>query len=377
MSDWAAMRPIAPKPDRSRSAIRCACLVAALVAALPALGWTATPVRVATWNVEAVGSPGSVEYDATLAVLERIGADVVGINEVSSTADTANFEQLALDAGYPYTAFPSGGPFGSLRNAFLSRFPFAVAPEIHTSQSLSGDASANDITRRIVELTIDVPGATQDLVLVIQHWKSGTGNDDEFRRAVESYRIAQSLEGLDSSVDAFVVFGDVNEEADSTPRTPNPFSALPSGLPGSFSLGTDLQLLLAGSGIENDPFFYLVDAAGPAAELVPALQLDGSDATRPASGRRLDYVLVSSSLAPLAVAEVYDSADEGLPGGLLKFATAPAASTSTDASDHYLVFADLVLPSPVVVLPALTGWNSGLLFVLLLAAARRVLAARA
>jgi len=331
---------------------------------------------VATWNLESVGSPGSVEYAAALAVLERVGADVVGVNEVSSAADTSNFAQLALDAGYPYTVVASGGPFGAQRNAFLSRLPFVSGPEIHTSDSLSGDGAANDITRRIIELKIDVPGDAQDLTLVIQHWKSGTGNDDEFRRVVESYRIAQSLEDLVSSFDAFVVFGDVNEEADSMPRTPNPFSALPSGLPGSFSLGTDLQAMLAGPGIENDPFAYLVDPAGLAAELVPALQLDGSDATRPASGRRLDYVLVSASLAPGALAEVYDSADEGLPGGLSKFASAPAASASTDASDHYLVFADLLVPDSAVMLPALAEWSSWLLFASLSALARLVLTAR-
>ena len=341
--------------------VRVAIFVVALTGFAPAFVWAATPVRIATWNVQAVGDPGSAEYVAALAILERIGADVVGINEVNSNADSANLAQLALDAGYPFSVVPSSGPFGSMRNAFISRFPFVESPEIHSSDSLSGDPLAKDITRRIVEVRLDLPGSTQHLTLVSDHWKSGTGNDDEFRRAVESYRVAQTLAHLDSSVDAFVVFGDVNEEVESAPRTPNPFNTLPSGLPLSFSLGPDLEAVLTGAGIQNDPFFYLVDAAGLAAAPLLALQLDGSDATRPASGRRLDYIFVSPLLGPASVAEVYDSADEGLPNGLPKLGSPPSASASTAASDHFLVFADLIVPSAVARVPALSGWGLCLL----------------
>lgn len=341
----------------------------ALLAWAPGLASAATPVRVASWNVQAVGDPGSLQYDAALAILERIGADVVGINEVSSAADAAKFAQLAVDAGYPYTVVPDSNPFGALRNAVMSRLPFATAPLIHTAASLSGDPSAKDLSRLILEVVLDAPGNAPDLTLVIDHWKSGTGNDDEFRRVLESYRITQALDDLDSAVDAFVILGDINEEADSVPRSPNPFETLPSGLPASFSLGADLDALLAGPGFQNDPFFYIADASGLAAELLLALQLDGSDATRPSSGRRLDYIFVSSRLAASAVAEVYDSADEGLPNGLPKFGSAPAASASLDASDHFLVFADLSLPSGVVLLPALTGWGLAALLVSLVAAA--------
>ena len=50
---------------------------------------------------------------------------------------------------------------------------------------------------------------------------------------------------------------------------------------------------------------------------------------------------------------------------------------STDASDHYLVFADVLVPNSVVLLPALTGWSSWLLVLSLVAAATPVLAVRA
>jgi hypothetical protein len=125
-----------------------------------------------------------------------------------------------------------------------------------------------------------------------------------------------------------------------TPRSPNPFTSLPSGLPSSFDLGSDLEAVLAGPGIVNDPFHYLA-AVTP----LPAVQLDGSDATRPTSGRRLDYIMVSQTILDLGpAAEVYDSADEGLPGGLWKEGSTPPKNASQLASDHLLVFADVTVP---------------------------------
>ena len=337
-----------------------------MLGVLPHTSIAQTPVRIATWNIETVGLAGTVEYEAALDVLDRIGADVVALNEIASSADTANLEQLASEAGYPHVTYSSGAPFGSDRNAVLSIFPFSVSPVEHTSASLSGDPLADDITRLFLEVVIDVPGNALDLTLITQHWKSGTGNDDEFRRAIESIRIGQSIADLSSEFDAYVILGDVNEESDSVPRTPDPFVALPSGLPGSFSLGSDLALQLAGDGIGNDPFANLEDASGVNAEIVPSLQLDGSDATRPSSGRRLDYILVSDALVSLGVsAEVYDSQDEGLTGGLSKVGSPLAASTSTDASDHFLVFADIVVPAAAAEVPTLSSLWVGVLLLTL------------
>ena len=76
-------------------------------------------VRVATWNIETVGAPGSTEYEAAHDVLSRIGADIVAINKVASSADAANLSPLAADAGYASVVVPSSNPFGADRNARL------------------------------------------------------------------------------------------------------------------------------------------------------------------------------------------------------------------------------------------------------------------
>ena len=300
-------------------------------------------VRVATWNIETVGAPGSTEYEAALDVLNRIGADIVAINEVASSADAANLTSLAADAGYASVVVPSSNPFGADRNAILTDLPLLSAI-INTSADLSGDPAANDISRLMVEVTVDMPGDAPDLTVVSSHWKSGTGNDDEFRRVVESRRMAQAVADLDPLFDAYILLGDINEEADNVPQTPNPMVSEPSGLPGSFKLGSDLEALLVSGGLVNDPFTNLSAAQ---VSTVPAVQLDGRDATRPASGRRLDYIFVSPVIAAGGVlAEVYDSSVEGLFGGLSKSGDVLPAGTSAAASDHLLVFADIELTPP-------------------------------
>ncbi len=62
------------------------------LALLPSVSQAQTPIRIATWNIETVGTDGSTEYAAALEVLGRIGAGVVAVNEVASSADTANLE---------------------------------------------------------------------------------------------------------------------------------------------------------------------------------------------------------------------------------------------------------------------------------------------
>jgi exonuclease III len=77
--------------------------------------------------------------------------------------------------------------------------------------------------------------------------------------------------------------------------------------------------------------------------------LDGSLATRKASGRRLDYLLTSPTLTRRCPAtQVYDCADEGRPGGLPLSGAPLAAPVCTLAADHLPVYADLIVPTSVV-----------------------------
>ncbi|HEY3244836.1 MAG TPA: dockerin type I domain-containing protein, partial [Phycisphaerae bacterium] len=71
---------------------------------------------------------------------------------------------------------------------------------------------------------------------------------------------------------------------------------------------------------------------------------DHLDDTYPGSQRRLDYIW-RSDMVTVVGAEVYDSADEGYPGGLPKYGNPLPPGTSVLASDHLMVFADVLIPS--------------------------------
>jgi endonuclease/exonuclease/phosphatase family metal-dependent hydrolase len=301
------------------------------------------PVRIATWNIETVGVPGTDQYEAALAIIRRLDPDVLALNEIASDADGGNLHTLGAEAGYGYVAVPDSNPLGAMRNAIISRVPFAEIPVFYTSPALSGDAAANDLTRWIVEAAFDLRGA-QRLYVLGEHWKSDTGPANRFRRGIESLRIRQALEGLDLTEAAIVVLGDVNEEIHDVEQPDEVITALPSsGLPQSFVLGADLAALFPVPGIRSHPFVNL--GVGVDLFVIEALQLDGQSGTRPASGRRLDYVFTSAPIADLGItSEVYDSADEGLPGGLEKAGLPLAPGTSLAASDHLLVFADVLIP---------------------------------
>lgn len=312
----------------------------ALLFALALVGCTSdgTDATVVGWNIEGVGAPGTPEFVAAVQVLRVLDPDVVAIAEVAGAGDAPNLLALADALGFEHVVQADGAPFGALRTAVISRWPF-VETAVLDSAALSGDGAANDISRHVVVAVVAVPDALPLTVMPV-HLKSGGANTDQFRRAVESARFVQALGGLDPARAAYVVLGDFNEEIDRVPRTPEVFRDVPAGMPGAFSLGADIDGRLVVAGLLNDPFAPLLDAAGPAMALLDAAKRDGDRGTRPSSGRRLDYALVSPALAADARAALYASDDLDRH---LDPAPAPFGA-SADASDHLPVVVDLRVP---------------------------------
>jgi endonuclease/exonuclease/phosphatase family metal-dependent hydrolase len=305
------------------------------------LGDTVT-VRVATFNIQNYDG-SSPQFEAARDVLVRVGADVVCLQEMGNASE---FADLAAVAGYPFFVLASANGDIDNNNDFagvMSMHPF-VSTATETSVSLSGDPNALDLTRNFIVATIDIPDATGDLSIAGNHWKAGFSDADEFRRSIESIRAMQTVEDLDSSLDAFLIVGDMNDDIADSPDDPSQFNSLPSGLPVSFELGNDISFPVI-----NSVFNPLQSGTGSAnLTVINALQLASQsseplDSTRPSSGRRLDYLWYSDAIT-LSGSEVYDSRDEGLGGGGLPKVDPPLPSgTSATASDHLLVFADLVL----------------------------------
>ncbi len=320
---------------------------------LPALlfGWgsvaPAVELRVATFNIGAhwggdffdysLGDPGTPDHEAVRGILARIDADVVALQEIHSVDLQGNpndVQALAASLGYLYLHVPPvTGVFDtSLRVVILSRHPFLM------TDTIGSPPGAREITRLHPVVKVDVPGTDNDPLIVSTHLKAGTTTSDRFRRAIEMRRLTGylSASGLTDD-DNYIILGDFNPSSSNTV-----FTEAPSGLPGSFVLGSDIGYPVSYS---TNPLFYFTT---PSAARLDPRQPDGSASTYGTTspgGPVLDLILVSPALAarPLE-AEVYNSVlDASNDTGLPKAGEPLTGGTSAIASDHYAVFADLEL----------------------------------
>lgn len=289
-----------------------------------------------------LGAPTSDDFIKVREVLRRIDADVIALQEIASADVSGNpdhLDALAADLGYPFiyvapvSASPAPdslpGPLDtSLRVAFLSRHPFL------STQAIRSPRATKEITRLHPAVQVDIPGTSRDPFLISAHLKSGTTTADRFRRAVEMRRLTHFLtkQGLTED-DNFIILGDFNLSSSNTT-----FNTLPSGLPSTFVLGTDISLPISYS---TNPLSYF---SSPSVTRLDPRQLNGSKATFQ-SGSVIDLFLVSPSIAgrPLST-EIYNSThDTSNSLGLPKSGAPLTAGTSAAASDHYAVFGDFEL----------------------------------
>lgn len=289
-------------------------------------------VTVAHWNVQELGPVGSEGYEAVVSVLKRLNADVVCLNEID-VSDHPALGQLADEAGYATVLTAADQPFGSIGNAVLSRFA-ARQSQTPDGAALSGDPTARDLTRLPVVFTAGIPGTGAELTVVSHHLKSGFEDADLFRRAVDAERVAQAAE-LGQASEFLLVLGDVNEDVVDLVEPPPLFTSLPGGLSSDYRLGADLRARVDGEGLSYAPFGVFSERG---LEAVDAPQRDGTTATRPTSGRRIDYVFASEAVRSARLrAETYDCRDEAtpdLPEGLATGAPVPGDNDCNHAADH-------------------------------------------
>jgi len=292
----------------------------------------ADTLRVVSWNIETIGDVGSPEYDAALAVLGRLDADVVALQEVEWSTDEHSLHPFAAAAGYDHVV--SGWPvsFGDDTQVILSRWP-VVHSALLDGDDLSGDPTAVDLTRAIPVATLDIDGT--HLTLGTAHFKASEDTEDHFRRTIDAYRAAQALGPFDPATDRVLFCGDLNDDLGDPAPSPSTWSYAPNGLPSTYSLGQDLHDQMTTVGLVNSAFVPLTDMG---LTVLDAVQRSGEDLTRPASGRRLDYLLVSDPLLG-GITEVYDTDDEGLPG--LPLSGDVPSIDVLDAADHLPVVVDL------------------------------------
>lgn len=309
------------------------------------------PVRVASWNVQELGSSESRGFEALSTVLKRLDADVVLLNEIESS-ESAELEVLASGLGYD-AAWLDVQPFGTLGNAVLYRLDVVDRAETDgfgtgeayddfflSGAELAGE-DALDLTREHVAAVFEVPGTAATLGVVGVHFKSGFDDDDEFRRTVDAQRAAQAAQVVSELADVVLVMGDINEEEDEaeTSNEPSTWTQLPGGLPSSYDLGSDLAGRL-GDGIPHDAYGPLEDAGFAPIDLA---QRDGELGTRPSSGRRIDRLFADvASRGSGLRGEVYETRlDTPDMPGLADGDAEPEPTDVTRASDHLPLLVEL------------------------------------
>ncbi len=309
-----------------------------------------TGIRVATYNVGAafdasdgfvfthgIGPKGGPDHDLVAAVLARIDADVVALQELHTGDLSQHLPDLAATLGYPhvYVSSLTRAFDTTLRVAFLSRYPFL------SQTSIAAPVGTREITRNHPAVVVNVPGTNRNPLIISAHLKAGTTQADRFRRAVEMRRLTDFLNApAQSAINNWVILGDFNPSSISTD-----FPNLPANLPATFNLGNDIQLPIS---YHVNPLLYF-SARIPF--LLDPRQLDGSPSTfntSSAGGPTLDLIMISPALAAGPVLpEIYNSNfDLSNDSGLPKSGNPPGASTSAAASDHYAVFADITLETP-------------------------------
>ena len=310
-------------------------LLALLLLALSGSSSPATPLRVATLNVElGLGAPGSAGFEAVLDILERIDADVVALQELNRPdleGAPTPLESLSSTLGYPHVHIATTQRVldSGMRAGFLSRYPITSAINIVPPPA------ARDMVRQIPAIVVDIPATVADPTILTLHLKCCLDPDDPFRRAVELKRARDHLasRGL-TAQDNVIVLGDFNLIGNDLV-----FEAIPGGLPTTFDLGEDITFPV---NYHIDPAAYFQSWSMSALE---ARQLNGSSSTQGSS--RLDFILVTSALTDrIHASEIYNSAlDVSNRDGLSKSGSPLPERTSGNASDHLAIFADFELTS--------------------------------
>ena len=292
-------------------------------------GWAA-PMRLAALNVElGIGNSTTAAFAAVARDLERIGPDVVALQELVS--DYQNVQSLGSRLGLPYFYALNSS---SQTVGLLSRYPLRSAEWVNTGGP------------RLVPLfRPDLPNLSDDPWIAVVHLKccGSAGGAEQQARAAELYNLRANLvsRGI-TAASQVVILGDFNLVSDSDAS----YLTWPTFAPAS-----------ADDYFPSEGIFKLslLHADGNS-----SYTWRGSTSFPP---RAMDHIMASGPIRDrFPQSEIYDFAKDmaGL-AGRPKFGDLPATG-SVYSSDHLPVFADLVLrdtgdgfPSDTIA-PSL-GWN--------------------
>lgn len=343
--------------------------LAVLCLVLPA---QAVKVRIATYNVyfgidtgsdRSQGNPND-DYAAVQASLQRVQPDIVCFQELSD-GDKQAWLEMAATLGYPYYAYSDGGTLDTtMKLGVWSKFP--IISSAHVKETVV-DPNAREMTRWPLHAVIQVPGALNPFHVFTVHNKSGTTDKTQrLRRAFEMRRTMNYITNLMAQFPLdteYTIMGDFNDTIEGsvgigqTTNFPLEYyeTRLSAGALGStYKAGSDTPWYTNPNWLL--PYrYYPTDRLGPGIANMLAVDAAHTGTTNTFThvhstswtGYRLDYILFSEEIMYSAygapVAEVYESGTDGVGVGLLKYGNPLPANTSSNASDHRMIFSDFHL----------------------------------
>lgn len=352
-------------------------------------------LRVATWNVRdslcrtANKGDGAWNWAAVARTVAALRPDVLVLQEcgdnsgngtgsgVDSVSNMTTVVDLFLHGGtdpfnggtvgayvqkwapsfdMPYVYVPTISD-GYNRNIILSVFPFGDLngdgrstlndlPAVSSSTwAAGGDGGVRGV--QFVEILLPNEVYVGDLVVGNAHFKAGGGSVNHGQRVDAASNAAYYIDHLYNG-------GGLG--------TPDPFGAISDSPPATAILSESTPVVMGGDWNEDE---WTNGTKGPAEWLKAAVTLGGTDGTdRDRSdmtldsathyftgsndtigSQKYDYIMWQDSIVSMRRAVVFDSV--GTPVGSLpaEFAGYPSPSSlSSVASDHQLVFTDLILP---------------------------------
>lgn len=282
-----------------------------------------------------------------------------------NVAVTAWVQKYAPGYDLPYV-YVSSSSDGFNRNVVLSRFPFSdrngdgksAMPDIPSVTASAWAPGGNGGIRGFLFTEIDLPAASYagDLVLGGAHLKAGGNSSDRTQRVTAAQNVS------------YVVRYWWNGNGGATP---DPLARVADSPAATSVLSSSTPVVLVGdwnedeqqNGATRGPADWLAQAQ-TVGGVADGTDRDGSDMAYDAAvnffngnrqtigttGTKLDYIAWQDSIATLRLASVFDSAANPAAAQPAEFAGVSGGATglTARASDHRPVFADLVLPAPLV-----------------------------
>lgn len=290
-------------------------LALALIAGVS--GAWAAPLRVATFNANwGLGSPGGADFEDSATVLNRLGADVVALQELIS--DSSNLSSMGARLGMPHSAYQSST---AMSVGLLSKYP--LSPPVWISRS--------GMTRPILLVQVDVPGALRDPWVAVVHLKccnTATGGE-QYTRAVELYYLRKEIAQRVAPEDPVMIMGDFNLVAPNDvtyttgPEGLSPFPA-PASADGYFVPQGIFKMDARHAGTGGETWTWRSNGQFPSGPL--------------------DHIMVNAVVRARGTAvEIYNAEKDAMGIAGLPKQGSPLAASFAFVSDHLPVFADIDL----------------------------------